>query len=102
MAPRGGGCMQIGVLGDVRVLVDGRSVPVKGQPGRLLAILALQANRPVPADRLVDALWGDSPPPTARTALQVHVSRLRKLLDTSNGDGVVRTAGSGYVLDVPP
>jgi predicted ATPase/DNA-binding SARP family transcriptional activator len=93
--------LQIGVLGDVRVQVAGRSVPVKGQPGRLLAVLALHANRPVSAARLVDALWGDSPPPTARTALQVHVSRLRKLLDEHDGPSGLRTAGSGYVLDVP-
>ena len=34
----------------------------------------------VSAERLIDALWGEHPPPTANKALQVHVSQLRRAL----------------------
>jgi DNA-binding SARP family transcriptional activator len=42
--------------------------------------LLLHANEVVSRDRLIDELWGASPPDTARTALQVYVSQLRKAL----------------------
>ena len=60
---------------------DGRTVAVAGAKQRaLLAMLLLHANDVVSADRLMDALWGDEPPETAKNALQVHVSQLRKAL----------------------
>jgi len=51
----------------------------------------------VPADRLVDHLWGDDPPADAAKALQVHVSRLRRALDP---DQVLHTRPGGYLLSV--
>ena len=48
--------------------------------GALLASLLLHANEVVSRDRLIDELWGASPPDTAPTALQVYVSQLRKAL----------------------
>jgi SARP family transcriptional regulator, regulator of embCAB operon len=42
--------------------------------------LLLLANEVVSRDRLIDELWGASPPDTARTALQVYVSQLRTAL----------------------
>ena len=44
-----------------------------------LAVLLLNANRVVALDKLVDELW-ENPPPTAAQAVQVYVSKLRKLL----------------------
>ena len=63
---------------------------------RLLGLLLLHANEVVPADRLIDELWGPQPPETASKALQGYVSQLRKLL----GQGVLLTEPSGYVLRV--
>ena len=51
-----------------------------GQQRSLLALLLLHANEVVSADRLIDALWGATPPPTAAKSVQVYVSRLRKAL----------------------
>jgi predicted ATPase/DNA-binding SARP family transcriptional activator len=49
----------------------------------------------VPLDTLVDAVWGDDPPPTAVASLRTYVSRLRpQLRDT------LQTRGSGYQLVV--
>jgi len=64
----------------------------------LLAALLLQANEVVSRDRLVDALWGEDPPDTARNTIQVYVSQLRKLLP----DGTLETAPPGYRLAVDP
>jgi SARP family transcriptional regulator, regulator of embCAB operon len=49
-----------------------------GRQGRLLvARLALSPQQPVPRDTLIDALWGESPPPAAAAALSVLVSKVR-------------------------
>ena len=66
----------------------------------VLALLLLNANRVVPTERLIDDLWGESPPETARSALQVYVAGLRKALGADGA--VLRTAAPGYVLDVLP
>ena len=69
------------ILGPLEVLADGRPLELGGHKQRaMLAVLALNANRPVSRDRLIDALWEDQPTPTAAKALQVYVSQLRKAL----------------------
>jgi DNA-binding SARP family transcriptional activator len=62
----------------------------------VLALLVLNANRVVSRERLIDSLWGDNPPETAVTTVQVYVSRLRKVLPA----GSLVTRGRGYVLEV--
>ena len=50
---------------------------------------------------LIERLWGDDPPATAATALQVHVSRLRRVLEPDSRGGtssVLRTTDDGYGL----
>ncbi len=90
---------RIDVLGPLRVHRDAREVPVAGPTLRLvLAGLTAAGGRPVPADRLVDTLWGDNPPPTAHRSLQAHVSRLRGLLGSP--DAIAATP-AGYTLAVP-
>ncbi len=66
----------------------------------LLALLLLNSREVVSSDRLIDELWGESPPSDAQTALQAHVSRLRKLLepDHSGGPELLVTRTPGYVL----
>jgi DNA-binding SARP family transcriptional activator len=85
------------LLGPLEVEQDGRVLAVGGRRQRpLLAVLLLHANTVVPRDRLIDAVWGETPPETAANALQVAVHALRKLL------GAVRivTQGGGYLLRV--
>lgn len=60
----------------------------------LLAALALSPGQVVGFDSLIDALWGDAPPASARKTLQTYVSNVRRSL----GPEVVGTAASGYVL----
>ncbi|GIH66226.1 BTAD domain-containing putative transcriptional regulator [Microbispora siamensis] len=93
--------MRVRLLGALEVLDDdGAPVAVAGARVRaLLAVLALQPGRLVPADRLVDALWEDGPPANAANALQTLVKRLRAALGRS---GAVLWRDGGYVLGVEP
>ncbi|MEV6908235.1 BTAD domain-containing putative transcriptional regulator [Amycolatopsis sp. NPDC051071] len=74
--------MRFGVLGATEVRrEDGTLVPVGGPRVRtLLALLALEAGRVVPAERLIDGLYGEQPPEGVANALQSQVSRLRGAL----------------------
>ncbi|MET9081701.1 AfsR/SARP family transcriptional regulator [Streptomyces sp. NPDC090075] len=71
----------------------------------VLALLALTPGQAVPFDQLVDELWGDDRIANAKNALQANVTRLRKLLASvagSEGRELVRTVGTGYLLDIRP
>jgi DNA-binding SARP family transcriptional activator/DNA-binding GntR family transcriptional regulator len=87
--------MEFRVLGPLEVS-DGRMPVALGGPKQqaLLARLVLDLNRMVAVDRLVDDLWGDEAPPSAAKMIQIHVSKLRKLLPP----GVLRTRPPGYML----
>ena len=87
--------MDFKILGPLEVWDGGSQVPVRGARQRaLLAILLLHANEVVSTDRLMDLLWGDSPPEA--TALRVRVSQLRKALGA--GGMAIVTQAPGYVL----
>ena len=88
------------MLGPLEVLGDdGVPVPLGGpRPRALLAQLLLEANTPVSTDRLIDGIWGESPPASAQNALQVHVHSLRNAL---GADRIV-TRAPGYLVRVEP
>ncbi|MFE6841331.1 BTAD domain-containing putative transcriptional regulator [Streptomyces sp. NPDC057686] len=88
------------ILGPLDVLRAGESVAITAPKERdLLALLLLKADRPVPADELIDGLWGSTPPSTARTTLQNYVKRLRHALQGGREDrGTLLTRPGGYVL----
>jgi DNA-binding SARP family transcriptional activator/predicted ATPase len=91
--------MQFCILGPLQVLEGSRRVDLPRRKHRaLLAVLVLRAGEVVSADRLIEELWGETPPRTAKDALQNYVSLLRKTL----GGDVLVTRDSGYVLDVRP
>jgi DNA-binding NarL/FixJ family response regulator/DNA-binding SARP family transcriptional activator len=88
------------ILGPLEVVDEGEQVPLGRLKERLvLAILLLHANEFVARERLIDELWGESPPATARKAVNVYVSQLRKAL-TRNGRDPIATADGGYRLEV--
>ena len=85
--------------GPIEVWGEGAEVSLGGRKLRaLLALLLLHPNEVVPADRLIDELWGDDSPEDAAAALRVNVSRLRKALTGS----LLTTKSPGYVLRVEP
>jgi DNA-binding SARP family transcriptional activator len=89
------------ILGPLEIWDDGVAVRVAGDRRRaLLAILLLHAGEAVPADRLMDDLWGDAQPAAGATALRVRVSQLRKAL-RDDGD-LLAARAHGYVLRIEP
>jgi len=91
-------------LGPLSIERDGQSVDLGG-PQRILvlAVLLAHANRVVSTDTLVEALWGESPPPSHRVQLQVIISDLRLRL-AGGGDrrtAPIVTSPPGYLLEVP-
>jgi DNA-binding SARP family transcriptional activator len=91
--------VEFAILGPLEVRVDGRRLALGGPKQRaVLAMLLLDANRPVSRDRLIDGLWGESPPRSASHTLDDYVSRLRRVL---GGERIEREA-AGFVLRVRP
>jgi DNA-binding SARP family transcriptional activator/Tfp pilus assembly protein PilF len=89
------------LLGPVQVYAGERLVDVGAARQRcVLAVLLLEANRPVSADQLVERVWGDGPlPDHPRAAVQVYVSLLRRALASVDGVAIARHSG-GYLIDV--
>jgi DNA-binding SARP family transcriptional activator/tetratricopeptide (TPR) repeat protein len=91
--------LRFGILGPLRVWVDGEQVPVHGaRQQRVLAVLLLDANLTVPVERLVDAIWDGDPPATSGQQLQSAVSALRRLLRSRSGQDVIATDRRGYTV----
>ncbi|MGN6870178.1 MAG: BTAD domain-containing putative transcriptional regulator [Solirubrobacteraceae bacterium] len=85
---------RFGVLGPLVFERDGRTVTLpSGRQRSLLALLLLAGGVPLSRDRLIDELWGDRPPPSAVSALHVHLSKLRALLG-----GLLVSDTAGYAL----
>ena len=71
---------QFSLLGPLSFSSDGAPIALGGQKRRaLLAVLLLEANSVVSRDRLIDALWGEHPPETARNTIQIYISQLNSL-----------------------
>lgn len=86
--------MELRVLGPIELWVDGREVtPTSPNQRRVLAVLAAHPDDQVRIDTLIEALWGDDPPPSAERTLRSYVSRLR----SATGPSIVASAG-GFTL----
>jgi predicted ATPase/DNA-binding SARP family transcriptional activator len=91
--------MEFRVLGPLEVRGDDGVVAINGPMLRgVLAMLLLEANRPLNAERLAAGLWAETAPADAAKGIQVHVSRLRKALRGS----LIATTPAGYRLSVRP
>ncbi|MFC4589603.1 AfsR/SARP family transcriptional regulator [Sphaerisporangium corydalis] len=96
---------RFGVLGPLEVVYDGRPVPIPAAKQRVaLATLLLEANRPVPLDRLIERIWEDgTTPEDARAAVQTHMARLRRTLgDGTGGVRLIDTRDRGYLIHAGP
>jgi DNA-binding SARP family transcriptional activator len=67
----------------------------------VLATMALNANRMVPIEQLIDAVWDTSPPTTARAQIQICISGLRRVLAGAGSAVQIRTRAPGYLLEIP-
>src|SRR2546423_15631933 len=78
--------MQFRILGPLQILVGGRELSLgRSREQRVLATLLLSANRVVPLDRLIDAVWDERPPETAGKLVRNCVSTLRHRLVRPDG-----------------
>jgi predicted ATPase/DNA-binding SARP family transcriptional activator len=99
--------MEFKILGPLEVTDSGRPISIGGPKQRaLLAILLAQANRVVPTARLIQLLWGEEAPDTARATLQVYVSNLRKVVEpvgkAKGSSEVLVSRPGGYLLVLQP
>ena len=99
--------MDFRILGPLEVVREtGPVVLPRGRGRALLALLVLRVGEVVSADRLIDELWGPTPPPTANKSLHNLISDLRRRLDSPQDagevSGVLATSGPGYVLQIDP
>jgi DNA-binding SARP family transcriptional activator len=101
--------VDIAVLGPLAVKQNGIPVtPSAPKPRQVLALLALHADEVVPVTALVEELWDDRAPRSARTTLQTYVLQLRELISAAlsrdpastprTAKDVLATAPGGYVL----
>ena len=95
--------LEVRLLGPLEVRRQGEPVLLGARMERaLLAVLVLEAGRVVPADRIVDLLWGEDPPPKAVPALHTKVAHLRRALQPDRapraGESVLVTDAPGYRL----
>ncbi|WKE69710.1 BTAD domain-containing putative transcriptional regulator [Streptomyces sp. WP-1] len=92
--------MILRLLGPVELVHEGRSLDVGGPRQRIvLAMLGLDIGRTRSTEQLIDAVWGDAPPVTARGQIQVAISTLRKQFALAGRPDAIRTRAPGYALE---
>lgn len=100
--PIQGPLMRFGILGPLQ-LGNGSATVTAARERTLLAVLLLNAGRVVAIDELVDAVWDEDPPSTARGQLQSCVSRLRRTLVAAGfPPDVLATDPAGYLVRTDP
>jgi DNA-binding SARP family transcriptional activator/tetratricopeptide (TPR) repeat protein len=91
--------MEFKLLGPLEIVVDGKPISLTApRQGVILALLLIEANQVVSVDRMIDAVWGNEPPKTAKNQVQITVSALRRLLGTD----VIVSRPPGYMINAPP
>ncbi|MBS2532130.1 tetratricopeptide repeat protein [Catenulispora sp. NF23] len=91
--------MEFKLLGPLEAWRDGARVAIGGPRQQVtLAMLLLEPDRMVPSDRLIEAVWDEEPPATARAQIQICISSLRRALGTGPADPVIETLNPGYLL----
>ncbi|GAB1326053.1 AfsR/SARP family transcriptional regulator [Streptomyces sennicomposti] len=91
------------VLGPLRVCFGKREVSLpESRQLTVLAVLLTEVNKAVPVGRLIDAVWGDTPPVTADKQIQTCVWRVRKaLVQAGSRADLIETVRGGYLLRLP-
>jgi DNA-binding SARP family transcriptional activator len=100
------GALRFEILGPLRAWREATELELgPGKQRAVLAVLLLNANRPTPTSRIIDAVWGESPPENGINVVQKYVAGLRRVLEP---DRSPRTPGqlltwteAGYTLHVP-
>src|SRR5215216_3217740 len=102
--PRRRVAMEFRVLGSFEVMVDDRPVtPSAPKLRQALALMVLEHNKMVNTDRLIDELWGESPPRQATQAVHTYIYELRRGLQPFvEADKMLVTRPKGYMATIAP
>ncbi|MFI6316526.1 AfsR/SARP family transcriptional regulator [Nonomuraea sp. NPDC050556] len=92
--------MRFAVLGPVVVPEGGQSLAPRQRA--ILAYLLLHAGTPISTERLIGAMWGTTPPDTARAQLHSSIAAIRRVLRDAGADEVLATRSAGYVMQLKP
>ncbi|WP_309500704.1 AfsR/SARP family transcriptional regulator, partial [Streptomyces shenzhenensis] len=95
--------LRMSVLGEVGAAFRARPLELGGRRQRaVLALLVVARGSVVTRDRLVEGVWGGTPPRRATAALHSHVSHLRRCLEPERAararGSVIVSEGAGYAL----
>jgi SARP family transcriptional regulator, regulator of embCAB operon len=96
------GTVEFGVLGPLQMSIGGTLVPL-GTPKQraVLAVLVVNANRPVDIDMLIGAAWNQRPPSGARATLHAYISNVRRSMTSAGIDRtLLASAPPGYRLTI--
>ncbi|HET9143513.1 AfsR/SARP family transcriptional regulator [Actinophytocola sp.] len=99
--------MEFRLFGGIELVAAGRALDI-GTPRQraVLAVLAVEAGRPVAIETLIDRVWDEEPPLEARNVLYSHLSRVRQLLKrATEASGIAARLDrglAGYVLEIDP
>jgi SARP family transcriptional regulator, regulator of embCAB operon len=95
------------ILGPVRAWRGSGELDLgPGKQRAVLAVLLVNANRPVATGQIVDAVWGDDPPENGANVVQKYIAGLRRVLDPDRsprtGGQLLTLTDAGYKLHVQP
>jgi DNA-binding SARP family transcriptional activator len=93
--------IDIRLLGPVEVRTVDGWITAAPQQRLLLAFLALRVGQVTPVGDIVDGIWPEAPPASARASIQVMVTRVRHILADLPG-GEIERCGDGYRLAIAP
>src|SRR6516164_8642176 len=87
------------VLGPLELAFGGTPIKLDGRKTRaLFAILLIERGRVVSTGHLIDELWSDAPPDSARHLIHVYVSNIRNALKRGGVGDILATRAPGYAL----
>nr|WP_274383886.1 AfsR/SARP family transcriptional regulator [Saccharothrix deserti] len=96
----GDGRIVFRILGPLSVTVGRKQVRIgKNRQLTILALLLINVGKLVPVGRLIDAVWGSTPPATVEKQIQTCVWRLRRAFEKAGApENVIETGQGGYRL----
>ncbi|MEV6034725.1 tetratricopeptide repeat protein [Nonomuraea sp. NPDC052116] len=95
--------VRLTILGPVEVSAGDRSLPALAPRHRaFLGYLLLHADVVLSVERLIDAMWGPTPPDTARAQVHAALTAIRRTLRAADAVHLVQTRPAGYVISPEP
>jgi DNA-binding SARP family transcriptional activator/tetratricopeptide (TPR) repeat protein len=93
--------VQFRILGPLEITVDSERIDLGGTRQQIvIATLLLGANLVVTTDRLLEAVYGEDPPPTSRSQAQISISSLRRTFARHGSAAIIKTHPLGYIIEL--